>query len=316
MSKNVEKASAKGQDEQASAFVYDFLYHDSRRVGSFLSQLDQNGLLKEVKQSEHVAKGAKRGFSVNLGGNLPLAGGGNVGMEMTPKEGGGESLERVYDPFWANACELLDALEANGLIARDVSKTHLGGVVLVSGALNMIDLGLLQALWGLPTVQKKVMEGAQEDEPEPFNRQDRRAKNKQNRNKSEPVNEDVQLMLEILPILPHSLNIVMQGAGASSWASLEPTSMVGSSSDLLLKHGDSIPGVWHMLGILDARPDVGSLDDAMDDGAAFSLDLLSGTQNFIGQISNALAPMIRLLLGRPVVAYGVTPLLIFRQVNK
>ncbi|MDT0577183.1 hypothetical protein RM533_13565, partial [Croceicoccus sp. F390] len=243
------------QGEAAPDSVFDFLYHDSRRVGSFLSQLDQNGLLKEIKQSEHAVKGTSRGFSFQVGGNLPLAGGGNLGLEMTPKEGGGQALERVYDPFWANARELLDALDGNGLISRDITSTHLGGIVLMSGSLNLIDLGMLKAMWELPTVKRKMLEGASEDEPEQGNRQERRLRGRQGRNAPKAINEDAQLMLEILPILPHSINIIMGGSGSSSWASLDANHMVGSSSDLLLKHGNAIPGKWHMLGILDAKPD-------------------------------------------------------------
>lgn len=149
MSKSGETASGEAQGEQSTASVYDFLYNDSHRVGSYLAQLDENGLLTEVRQGESVVKKAKRGFSVS--GQVLGSGG---GIEWTPKEGGGESSERVYDPFWANARELLDALDAEGMVRRDLSTAPIGSMVLISGHMSIVDLALFKALWSLPAIQK------------------------------------------------------------------------------------------------------------------------------------------------------------------
>jgi hypothetical protein len=42
--------------------------------------------------------------------------------------------------------------------------------------------------------------------------------------------------------------------GFSVWSSLPEDGLVSGAQDLALKHGTQIPGVWHLLGILDAVP--------------------------------------------------------------
>lgn len=115
MSKNEVTASAAAQDEAEPDSVYDFLYHDSRRIASFLSQFDENGLLTGLTQGDSVSKGAKRSKKIGLGGDVALLGGGKVEFEVGPGEVGSQTLERVYDPFWTNARLFLDVLTERNL---------------------------------------------------------------------------------------------------------------------------------------------------------------------------------------------------------
>jgi hypothetical protein len=315
MSKSVAIASGKGPGEREPVSVFDFLYHDSRRVGSFLAQLDANGLLTEVRHSEHVAKGRKRGVSVNLGASTPLTGGGNVGFEITPKEAGGETLERVYDPYWANARELLDSLTANDLVGGDLEAAGIGSLVHVSGALSIIDLGMLKDAWGLDAVRRTALAGGTAEQVEPMNRHDRRSQTAQKlKSKDSPPTEN-ELMLEILKILPHSLSAMLNGSHGSVWCGLSEQYLVGSGSDLVLKHGHRIAGEWHMVGVLDAQPDITALAGAFD----AENEILNGDgailfNSLIGNVARNLAPTFRLMVGRPVNSYGITPLMIFRKV--
>jgi hypothetical protein len=322
MSTNVEKASGREPGEQEGISVYDFLYHDSRRVGSFLAQLDQNGLLTEVRHSEHASRGSRRGFSLNAGASTPITGGGNIGLEITPKEGGGEALERVYDPFWANARELLDALTANNMIRRDVATAPLGSMVLVSGALNIIDLGMMKDAWKVDEIKRTALAGgtAEQVAAEQGNRDNRRSHQSQNRHrpKDGPPTES-ELTIAFLQLLPHSLTALLHGKDGSMWCNLKEEHLVGVGSDLVLKHGHSVPGDWALLGLLDAKPDLDALtgtlgiddddDDVLDGSGAVLFN------SIIGNISRKLAPIVRMLLGRPANAYGITPLLIFREVS-
>lgn len=304
------KASQEGQGELTTASVYDFLYHDSRRVGSILAQLDRNGLLTEIRQGEVATKKSKRGFSANIGASTPLTGGGNVGFELTPKEGGGESFERVYDPFWANARFLLDTLDEHEMIESDVTRAQLGSIVLFSGSLSIIDLGMIKELWGLPAIQRLIHSGQQSNEPDTLSRHERRSRGKPGKPE---VDTNTQLLLEILPTLPHSINAMIGGQNGEAWATLDNQFLVGNGSDLILKHGASIPGQWHMLGILDAAPDFGSLDGIAEGLGAVNAPVISNS--LIGTLSGLMAPIVRFLLGRPVEAYGATPLMIFRKVT-
>jgi hypothetical protein len=75
MSKSDVEASAKEQDaDPKSDSVYDFLYNDRQRVGSFLAQFDNYGHLQQIIQRETAQKATKRGFKFNLGGGATVLG--------------------------------------------------------------------------------------------------------------------------------------------------------------------------------------------------------------------------------------------------
>jgi hypothetical protein len=69
-------------------------------------------------------------------------------------------------------------------------------------------------------------------------------------------------------------------------------------------------GTWSIVGILTAFPEsiVPDLNGSVDNE---DLGLLT---SLVGQVSQLLAPIVRVALGRPAAAFAVTPLLIFREV--
>lgn len=315
MSKSVVKVSDEAPDELEPVSVYDFLYHDSRRIASFLSQFDESGLLTGITQGETATRGAKRGYKVGLGGNVPLFGGGNVDFERSPGESGGESLERAYDPFWANAREFLDALDARGLIHRDLQQARIGQFVLVRGSLIIADLKMLERVWPLASVQKVMAASATaaaEPEEEVYgNRQQRMAAQaKQRKQQPKGVPDEIQMVMDILPHLPHSGQFHLIADDFAVWAPASEDALVGLMSDLVLKHGAKIAGEWAMVGILDALP-----YDEGDEGLTPMEMIRAGmTSDGIAKAALQLAPFIRIALGRPLLSYGVTPLLVFREI--
>jgi hypothetical protein len=122
MSKNEEKVSDRAQDgDPKNDSVYDFLFYDKQRVGSFLAQFDDTGHLQQIIERETANKSSKRGVKFNLGGGGSIAGTGaqgNIGFERSPGVEGSEASERVYDPLWTNARTLLDYLTSADLINR------------------------------------------------------------------------------------------------------------------------------------------------------------------------------------------------------
>ena len=317
MSRNGETASGEEQDGQGTASVFDFLYNDRHRVGSYLAQLDENGLLTEIRRGEQASKNGKRGYSL---GAQVFGTGGNV--EVTPKEGASESSERVYDPFWANARELLDVLDERRMICRDLSAAAIGSVVLISGRMSVVDLSLFKALWGLEGIRAVARKGVMVSrpvEPQPMvNRHGKRAMTKQRPTQvsKSPAEESLDLMLEMLPVLPHSLSVIVSGAEGVSWANLKEEHLIGGGSDLILKHGMDIPGEWHMLGILDAHPDLGGQAAVEANNAInFADPLRLQSNSLVGQLAAIMSPIFRVLVGRPGSNFGITPLMIFRQVG-
>lgn len=314
MSSKDEKASTRELEGPPNGSVFDFLYHDSRRIASFLSQFDNNGLLTGLTHSDSATKNAKRGKKFDLGGNVPLLGGGHVGLEIGAGESGVESLERVYDPFWANARQFLDALEDNGMIQRDVESATMGQFVLVTGRLIIADLQMLQSVWDLPAIQDALraammQANSEENEPEPANRQQRRAQAKKP-SKNTSANSELEMVMQLLPHLPHAGQAHLVTDDFGIWASLDVASLVGTMSDLVLKHGNKLAGDWAMLGILDGKPfdhdNILTADDMLRAGLIGQGSLTNAAVN--------LGPITRQALGRPLGSYGITPLLIFREV--
>jgi hypothetical protein len=100
-SRRPEKVSDEERVEPKLDSVYDFIYVDSRRIGLFLSQFDDSGLLQQIEQSEAITEGTDdtgdRSPTVNLG-----VIGGKLGAGGKTTEGRNESSKRVYDPQWTN----------------------------------------------------------------------------------------------------------------------------------------------------------------------------------------------------------------------
>lgn len=299
MSKKDKKASGGERGDLSQDSVYDFLYCDTRRIGSFLAQFDVGGHLQQVTSSESASKGYKRGYKVGLGGGATLAGtGGNgeVNFERGPAEIGSEELQRVYDPLWSNALSLLDFLEERHLIQRDIAEASIGNFVLSSGSLSISDLQLMHRTWQLPSVKKLMRSGVT---PTGQNRQQRRA------GAGQPAPDFLELFTDLVSILPHTIQASLTG-DAEIWCSLHQQGMTTDASDITLKHGTVIPGEWSVLGILDARPGAMAPSDDLDfsDGEEMAIKMMT-----------VIAPLAKNLLGRPPRCYGVTPLLLFREIS-
>jgi hypothetical protein len=315
MSKNDVTVSPEERDGANPDSVFDFLYHDSRRIGSFLSQFDSNGLLTGIGATDTSAKGSKRGYKVGVGGEMPLLGGGKLEFEREPAESGSETLERSYDPFWANALTLLDFLEERRLIVPQIEEANFGQFVLVRGWLSVLDLSMFKQAWSLPSVQKAARAGQPQSTLVDGNRHERR---KQGKTAPAPAQmpSEVDLMLDLMGVLPHTVHASIMTEHDTVWANLRDEFMVTPAAELVLTHGASLPGEWAMLGILSGRPDIGetALQQALAEGQG---NLPAGLVNSaIGVLARTMAPMIRTALGRPANSYAVTPLLIFRGVNE
>jgi hypothetical protein len=261
----------------------------------------------------------KRGWRVALGGGMPEAGASaEASVERGPAEEGSETSERVYDPLWTNALAFLDYLEERNMIQLDIHKARIGQFVLATGQLLIIDVTMLKDAWEKPTVKKKkkMLAGARIPEPE-GNRHSRRAQQaQQNRDRqSDDQVENINFMIELLTILPHSIQGHLIGSDYRLWATLGEESLVGLSTDITLKHGSYVPGDWSVLGILDAFPE-GSAPPS-DPGSLNDQDALAAGHagTLVGTLAAQLSPLTRNILGRPATAHGITPLLIFRAVS-
>jgi hypothetical protein len=307
MSKKGEKASSGEQGEAAPDSVFDFLYHDSRRIASFLSQFDNNGLLTGLTQGDSVSKGAKRSKKIGVGGDVPLIGGGNVEFELGPGEVGSQTLERVYDPFWTNARLFLDVLTERNIIQRDLDEANIGQFVLVTGYLSIQDLAMFKEAWKAPTVQRKVKGG------------DVGSKRTANMTAAQKAaareqQENTDLFLDMIQVMPHAVHArLLTRAGTAAklvWCTLNQDHLVAPASDITLTYGATMSGEWSIVGILSADPEY-QTPDLTEEFDAENFGLM---ESIVGQLSKMLAPIVRVSLGRPAAAHAITPLLIFREV--
>ncbi|MGP0092677.1 MAG: hypothetical protein ACLPKB_22475 [Xanthobacteraceae bacterium] len=223
MSKNGEKASIKAPEEHQKDSVFDFLYCDTRRIGSFLAQFDDAGHLEKVIQRESLTKGVKRGVELSLGGGASLAGtggSGNVAFKRGPSDEGAEASERIYDPLWTNARTFLDYLHGADLLHRNVSKTRIGQFTLLSGSLAIFDLSTLRSAWEQPYIRNLLKIGMEGGTalPQPLSRQQRRASGKHPTSSDQASPADA--VLGMLQFLPHGIVASIRFDAGNVWCNL------------------------------------------------------------------------------------------------
>ncbi|MGB8365413.1 MAG: hypothetical protein ACLQUZ_01410 [Rhizomicrobium sp.] len=284
---------ARVQDKADS--VYDFLYIDLPRIQIFNSQFDQFGHITDLTRSTTA--------SSSLGGGL------DIKIAKTEASSGEQtSISKRYDTQFVTPLLFLD--HAKDMIGRDIAKAGIGRFVLVSGALRILDLMMIKAAWDLKSVQKLVQTGARKSHSgEEGNRAQRRAQ--KNPGTSDDASEVIGLMIDMLKIMPHGLQGVLSSAPHTIWSALRAEGFVTPPSDLLLNHGLELTGTWNLVGILDATPDDA---DKVHVPETPTWDP-AGAHSLVGNLATTLQPLARQFLGRPVKAYGVTPLLIFREVG-
>jgi hypothetical protein len=262
--------------------VYDFLYHDPRRIGSFLAQFTQHGHLESLSHSQSTTEAASDKGVVTGRAGAPLVGSVGGSGETAASESVTEALTTTYDPLWANALALLDHLSQHGLIHRDITKASIGQFVLTRGELDVVNLGTLHAAWTENPIRKLITSGVRGKEPR----------------------AQMEAGFSFIRMLPHSIQAVLRGE-ITVWCCLRSDGMTTPVDDLLLKHGVAVSGKWSLLGILDAVPDPG----------APAVEPPIGPEDSMATLMRALAPLARQVLGRPPGHYGVTPLLILREIG-
>ena len=120
------------------------------------------------------------------------------------------------------------------------------------------------------------------------------------------------MMVTLLEQMPHGLQMrVSVNTGELVWCGLQPEFLTGSPIDIVFKHGAVIPGQWNVLGILDALPDA-LAGDANDAGDSSSVE----ATEIVAKLMENYLPIMRMMMGRPGKAYGITPLLVFREIGR
>ena len=302
------ETSAEGPGEQTIDSVFDFLYHDGRRVASFLAQFDPSGSLTQISEGRNVEK--VRVDVQRLEGSASAAGFAKGLMASTDevRSRRQDDIMRVYDPMWSNARALLDLLDQKQMIQRELGEAKLGQMVLLSGSLSIYDLKVMSGIWQMKSVRALMLAGL----PKPLKlpkAQEHTAAGKLLKDQHAQLvklgKDQLDLFTELAPALPHSAHGIIVGEDQRQmWFNIDPLGLSAPTSEIMLKHGVGVPGRWTVLGILDALPEpmeVRTRKQSPDGAEA------------IAKLFEAIAPIVRTMFGRPEEAYGLTPLLIFRE---
>jgi hypothetical protein len=272
------------QEQHDIDCIYDFIYLDTKRLASFLAQLDDDGILLSIKKTRHIEDELKVLGSVGI----------NVATRASTEsnETIGKQSERHYDSSSTALYSVIDRLDELGFIKKRINDTAMGQLLLCSGTITFQDIRMMRNLWD-PVMKLVISQEAGQ------------GGNKQNKALLNNKTKEAEMMKSIISALPHALLMTLMSEGKSLWSSLEEEHLKINSDDITLKHGATFAGQWHVLGILDAKP-----DDEMEQSA---IPPTAGNGLFEGMVGMLSA--IRIFLGRPTNAYGITPVAIFRTVS-
>ncbi|NVM78727.1 hypothetical protein FHW83_004557 [Duganella sp. SG902] len=275
----------KEQKSPSEEYLSDFLYIDTARLSHYYSQLSADGL---VTQSKRLSKDTHKSTD-NVGLKAVVTG-------SRQSEAGSEtSIELQIDPTFSRPQDTLDALYSAGYIGDSLTDAGIGTLFLTHGSISMFDVRMLKTMW--PHLGEVVAEEGAKNVVGHAQRQKARAAAK----------KEYSAIMQLISNLPHSLHGSIISADHSlAWFTLKPECMLVNPDDLAFKHGCDLPGEWHMLGIVDAKP-----NDTIEN--IVKADALNA------QLEGATRVMllhIRQFFGRPEDRYGVTPVLIFRTIKK
>ena len=272
------------QDSPSTESVYDFLYVDTPKLLSYFPQLFNHGVLTEVSHTLNESE--------SLLSELGMKGLAKKSSEETD----GQSLGKKYDATHSVPLTVIDRLDELGFISRDLDGAEVGQLVLLEGSIAVTDMGLIQPLWE-PIVQldqDNVLDSFVEKSPGK-----KKPSNPQKKNKMSSS------ITQILMGLPHSVLFQLFSGDDQVWATLDRGSLRVSTDDLMFKHGVAIPGVWYALCVVDSEPGVDSSHPKHSDmSSAMAIAVSSSVSH------------LRQHFGRPDDAYAVTPVMIFRNIQR
>lgn len=267
------------QENQKETSLYDFFYINTEKIYSYLSQLDNAGLLRSVKRTSSKIDTEGADCSVGLKGILSMSG--KDAFQM------GEGLEKEFDLSQSIPLATIEVLHENGLIKTEIENANYGQIVLIKGSIKIIDFGVFTNIW------EDMMKLHVKTENQAAGR------NPKNKNLPDEYRIPVKMLENMPPFI--SLKTINGERGYTSWSTMDYKYMVGNPFDFSLKHSTSIKGEWYVLGVLDAKP-----NDDIEDDIEYG-DMISG---FSGMME-----ALRGLAGRQDDEYGVSPIAIWRIIK-
>lgn len=193
-----------------------------------------------------------------------------------------ESVEHSFDTSLSTHLSLLNKLGEQNRINRDITKASIGEIVLFTGDAYFLDIETLQKTAPLFKYFKKQL------------------KNK----------DDYSMVMDVLKLIPSSIQFIFKDYSDSPkkvWMTISSSSMLITASDLMLKYGNNLNGKWSVIGLLDSKPEA---PESTESTESIGID-----DREIGNSLGIISTVFKGLIGKHDSYYGITPIMIFREVN-
>ena len=289
------------QDQESEDSVFDFLYVDHDRIGLYISQFNDFGSLTSLVRTSEAS--GKKDFK----GKVPTM------LEMGSESSSRTSSTKSFDPRWTECLAFMDELQARDMIKRSVTGIGIGQFVLCGGDLAIVDIGAMQRFLKHPSVRALASKGADvtPNHSEIPSKAQRKQQGRLGQAKPTAAEEQMSAGFEIVGEVSHAVHARLRVGNDHLWCTLKTDCMIMSPADVMLKYGVLVEGTWHVLGILDAVP------GAPEYQLPTLLKIFSGdAANTMMAGSVELFTRLRFVLGRPTSCHGVTPLAIFRKIER
>lgn len=152
----------------------------------------------------------------------------------------------------------------------------------------------------------------------PYEQDISRKKNYKNRptdnNKIEE--EIINAFSDAVSFLPYSLQAhLFDDKDRAIWCTLNKDYLVCQTSDIIIKYGVSLGNNWYILGMLDVLPK--NEAETSETGVSFEscVKKINQGKNVLWSALETFIPECQKVVGKSDSAYGITPLLIFREIN-
>lgn len=274
------------QELQSIESIFDFFYLDNTKIKSFYAQLTGNGALASFKNTSNITDIRK----LEAGAGIPTVANGKVATDHSASLG----AEHQYDATHTMPREMINRLDELGFIHRELDAGQLGSLVLLEGRLSVVDVSVI----------KEFMEPAAD-----FMIGTMPSITDSHKKKKAEMAKALKPALKFIQEVPYALEgklLVETGEFREDgvplctevWMTLSRNEMSNAGLDINFKHGEFMSGKWYVLGVLDAIP--------FDDFTYYT------DQNEIKSLVTQTMTMLKEQFGRPSVAFGMTPIAIFR----
>ena len=210
-----------------SSTLIDFLYVDTHRVDSLISQL-RSGTLRSVAKTT----GASEGYSLSAKADVAITGG-----SYGKRSNSGSRATEQYDPYHSQIIQLLNDLNLPSV--EHLPEKCTGQLVMLKAPIRIRDIATMKAV--LPVMAKN--QGAMQLP------------------KSKEFKTLFSFMLDLIQQMSDSIIFTASLDGKQIAGTLKPDGLSIKQDDLMRTYGVALPDTWQTLGILDT---VERLDEAPD----------------------------------------------------